>query len=86
MTKSYWILLLLILGLAFFGAPVQAEKNATPPGGEALHAPVVLAAPDEPARADGQNRQGDEYTSLEAGGRTVYLVAGHLLASRNNVR
>jgi hypothetical protein len=86
MTKSYWVLLLLILGLAFFGGPVQAEKNANPPGGKALQAPVVLAVPEEPARADGHDRQGDEYTSLEAGGRTVYLVAGHLLASRDNAR
>jgi hypothetical protein len=86
MTKSYWVLLLLILGLAFFGGPVQAEKNATPPGGEALQAPVVLAAPEEPARADGQDGKGDEYTSLEAGGRTLYLVAGHLLASPYNAR
>lgn len=67
MTKSYWVLLLLILGLAFFGAPVQAKKTADLPN-EVLvgKVPVVLAAPEGLTRVDGQDRAVDEYVkSLE---------------------
>ncbi len=62
MTKSYWVLLLLILGVAFFGAPVQAKKTADPPN-EVLvgQVPVVLAAPAGLTRVDGQDQKVDEY-------------------------